>query len=153
MPRSVRPSASGEWKSRVKTGIATHGVGPCDVAIKSDDIDNSETSNSANLSWRQKVSEPPSAVPSNRMPCGLTLPSINGRARGFCLPSAALSSSKPSVVITRRSLRGSRAPPSYFVDRPEERDHADTRRKRAPVPRRTRCADGQDAPALLDSGP
>jgi hypothetical protein len=52
------------WKNSrvVNTGIATQGVGPCEVAIVSDDIDISETSNSANFSCRQNISEGCSAV-------------------------------------------------------------------------------------------
>ncbi len=47
------------WKNSrvVNTGSATHGVGPRDVEMTSDDIDISETSNSANLSCRQNISE------------------------------------------------------------------------------------------------
>ncbi len=47
------------WKNSrvVNTGSAIHCVGPWDVAMVSDDIDISETSNSANLSCRQNISE------------------------------------------------------------------------------------------------
>ena len=51
MPASARTRIR-VWKNSrvVNTGSATHGVGPRAVAISSDDIDISETSNSANRS-------------------------------------------------------------------------------------------------------
>jgi hypothetical protein len=41
----------------VNTGSMTHCVGACEVAIVIDDIDISDTSNSANFSCRQNISE------------------------------------------------------------------------------------------------
>ncbi len=47
------------WKKRrvVKTGIPTQRSSPLLFAIISDDIDISDTSNSAKWSWRQNISE------------------------------------------------------------------------------------------------
>src|SRR5262252_9310924 len=58
MPASARTWMR-VWKNSrvVNTGSATHGVGPRAVEIKSDDIDISDTSNSAKRSCRQNISD------------------------------------------------------------------------------------------------
>src|SRR5258708_5462756 len=92
------------WKNSrvVNTGSATHGVGPRAVAITSDDIDISETSNSANLSCRQNISEGCTAIGVRLMPSGTTSPSISGRVFGLS-ESAMLSARRlraiPSVLL------------------------------------------------------
>ena len=66
------------WKKRrvVKTGMPTHCVGPCEVAIVSDEFDISETSNSAYFSCRKNISEGCSGVMSRSIPSAVTVPSM-----------------------------------------------------------------------------
>ena len=92
MPESVRTMML-VWKNlrMVKTGIATQRVSPREVAMMSDDIDISETSNSANRSWRQNISEGCTIVGTSVIPCGATRPSRIGRVRSLS-DSAMLSS-------------------------------------------------------------
>src|SRR4030081_3909078 len=54
----------------VKTGIATQRVSPRDTAMMSDDIDISETSNSAKRSCRQNISDGCTMVGRGLIPCG-----------------------------------------------------------------------------------
>src|SRR5208283_5922180 len=86
------------WKNSlvVNTGSATHGVGPRAVAITSDDIDISDTSNSANLSCRQNISEGWTTVGVRLMPSATTSPSISGRVFGL----------SDSARLSARRLRG-----------------------------------------------
>ena len=56
---------------------------PCDFAIISDEIDISETSNSAKCSCRQNSSDGCSTVGRRSMPSGFTLPSMIGQVRGL----------------------------------------------------------------------
>jgi hypothetical protein len=62
----------------VKIGSATQGDSPRAVMISSEESDISETSNSWNLSCRQKISEGCAVVTSRSMLSGRTLPSIMG---------------------------------------------------------------------------
>src|SRR5436190_6940457 len=87
------------WKNSrvVNTGSATHGVGPCDVAMVSDDIDISDTSNSANFSCRQNISDGCSAVGCSLIASGTTR--LLRMASVFSFrASAMLSSSLVSVM-------------------------------------------------------
>src|SRR5580693_4225867 len=83
------------WKNSrvVNTGSATHGVGPRDVEMTSEDIDISDTSNSPNLSCRQNISEGCTTVGVSAMPSGAAAPSISGRVLGLS-ESAMLSGSR-----------------------------------------------------------
>src|SRR5262249_12969663 len=92
MPESGRTMMR-VWKNlrMVKTGMDTQRVSPREVAISSEDIDISETSNSAKRSWRQNISEGCTIVGTSVMPCGLTRPSRMGRVRSLS-ESAMLSS-------------------------------------------------------------
>src|SRR5260370_1096215 len=84
------------WKNSrvVNTGSATHGVGPRAVEMTSEDIDISETSNSANFCCRQNISEGWTTVGVRLMPSGTTAPSISGRVFGLS-DSAMLSARRP----------------------------------------------------------
>src|SRR5690349_12014394 len=101
MPASVRIRIL-VWKNSrvVKTGNATHGVGPRAVEMRSDDIDISETSNSPNRSWRQNISDGCTAVGMSLMPSGSTRPSSSGRVLGLS-ESARLSSTWDALIRLR----------------------------------------------------
>ena len=92
MPESLRTMML-VWKNlrMVKTGIATQRVSPRDVEMMSDDIDISETSNSAKRSCRQNISDGCTMVGTSLIPCGRTRPSSSGRVRSLS-ESAMLSS-------------------------------------------------------------
>src|SRR3981081_323219 len=81
----------------VKTGIATQRVSPRDTAMMSDDIDISETSNSAKRSCRQNISDGCTMVGTSLIPCGWTRPSIKGRVRS--LSESAMLSSRWEAVM------------------------------------------------------
>src|SRR5205823_217816 len=102
IPESVRTMML-VWKNlrMVKTGIATQRVSPRDVAMISDDIDISETSNSAKRSCRQNISDGCTMVGTSLIPCGTMRPSISGRVRSLS-ESAMLSSSRDSVMASCR---------------------------------------------------
>src|SRR5690242_19853628 len=87
------------WKNlrMVNTGIATQRVSPREAAMMSEDIDISDTSNSANRSCRQNISDGCTTVMTGLIPCGTTRPSISGRVRSLS-ESAMLSSSRDSVM-------------------------------------------------------
>ena len=91
------------WKNlrMVKTGIATQRVSPRDTEMMSDDIDISETSNSAKRNCRQNISDGCTMVGTSLIPCGTTRPSISGRVRSLS-ESARLSSS--CAAFTSRPL-------------------------------------------------
>src|ERR1700680_4874071 len=82
----------------VKTGIATQRVSPRDTAMMSDDIDISETSNSAKRSCRQNISDGCTMVGTSLIPCGTTRPSRSGRVRSLS-ESAMLSSRREAVIL------------------------------------------------------
>src|SRR5882724_9405239 len=96
MPESLRTMML-VWKNlrMVKTGIATQRVSPRDVAMMSDDIDISDTSNSANRNCRQNISDGCTMVGTSLIPCGTTRPSSSGRVRSLS-ESAMLSSRRDS---------------------------------------------------------
>src|SRR5262245_63226880 len=75
IPESVRTMML-VWKNLriVKTGIATKRVSPREAAMISDDIDISDTSNSAKRSCRQNISEGCTMVGTSLIPCGATRP-------------------------------------------------------------------------------
>src|SRR5262245_64004900 len=81
----------------VKTGIATQRVSPREVAMSSEDIDISETSNSAKRSCRQNISEGCTMVGTSLIPCGTTRPSMSGRVRS--LSESAMLSSRWGAVM------------------------------------------------------
>jgi hypothetical protein len=81
----------------VNTGSATHWVGPCDVAMVSDDIDISDTSNSANFNCRQNISDGCSAVGCSLIAAGAIRPSR--MARVFSFSDSAMLSSSLSVIF------------------------------------------------------
>jgi hypothetical protein len=87
------------WKNMrmVKTGIATQRVSPRDDAMMSEDIDISDTSNSAKRSCRQNISDGCTTVMRGLMPCGTTRPSISGRVRS--LSDNAMLSSRGVVIL------------------------------------------------------
>src|SRR5262247_3039053 len=95
------------WKNSrvVKTGSATHGVGPRAVLIKSDDIDISETSNSPKRSWRQNISDGCTAEAMSRRPSAATRPSSSGRVFGLS-ERATLRSSRAAVALSFIRLLG-----------------------------------------------
>ena len=99
MPESVRTMTL-VWKNlrMVKTGIATQRVSPRDTAMMSDDIDISETSNSAKRSCRQNISEGWIMVGTSLIPCGATRPSSSGRVRS--LSESAMLSSRCGAVMS-----------------------------------------------------
>src|SRR5215475_10557814 len=84
MPASVRTRMR-VWKNSrvVNTGSATHGVGDRAVEINSDDIDISDTSNSAKRNCRQNISDGWRTVAVRSMPSALTALSIRGRVFGL----------------------------------------------------------------------
>src|SRR4029453_9761060 len=88
----------------VKTGIATHRVSPRDTAMMSDDIDISDTSNSAKRSCRQNISDGCTMVGTSLIPCGTTRPSSSGRVRS--LSESAMLSSRWGAVMGGLSLVG-----------------------------------------------
>ena len=98
IPESVRTMML-VWKNlrMVKTGIATQRVSPRDTEMMSDDIDISDTSNSAKRNCRQNISEGCTIVGTSLIPCGTTRPSISGRVRSLS-ESAMLSSRRESVM-------------------------------------------------------
>src|SRR3977135_978120 len=75
----------------VKTGIAIQRLSPRDFEMMSDDIDISETSNSAKRSCRQNISDGCTMVGMSLIPCGATRPSTRGGVR-WLSESAMLSS-------------------------------------------------------------
>src|SRR5262249_45927665 len=81
----------------VKTGIAAQRVSPRDAAMMSEDIDISDTSNSAKRSCRQNISDGCTTVTTGLIPCGTTRPSISGRVRSLS-ESAMLSSRREAVM-------------------------------------------------------
>src|SRR5262245_300330 len=98
IPESVRTMML-VWKNlrMVKTGIATKRVSPREAAMISDDIDISDTSNSAKRSCRQNISEGCTMVGTSVIPCGATRPSSSGRVRSLS-ESAMLSCRWESVM-------------------------------------------------------
>src|SRR5262249_48586532 len=98
IPESVRTMML-VWKNlrMVKTGIATQRVSPRDTEMTSDDIDISDTSNSAKRNCRQNISDGCTMVGTSLIPCGTTRPSIRGRVRSLS-ESAMLSSGRESVL-------------------------------------------------------
>src|SRR5882762_7764135 len=84
MPASARTRMR-VWKNSrvVNSGSATHGVGERAVEISSDDIDISDTSNSANRNCRQNISDGWRTVAVRSRPSALTAPSISGRVLGL----------------------------------------------------------------------
>ena len=103
MPESVRTMML-VWKNlrMVKTGIATQRVSPRDTAMISDDIDISETSNSAKRSCRQNISDGCTMVGTSLIPCGATRPSSSGRVRS--LSESAILSSRWGAVMGDKSV-------------------------------------------------
>ena len=80
IPRSVRirtPRVE-EPARREHRESPTHSVGAFEVAIVNDEIDISETSNSAWCSWRKNISDGCIAVMSSLIASGVTVPSIAG---------------------------------------------------------------------------
>ena len=104
MPEAARTRMR-RWKNSrvVNTGIMTHGVGPCEVAMVSDDIDISDTSNSANFSCRQNISEGCSAVGCSLMASGAMRPSRTARVFSFS-DSAMLSVSFSLMAMCSLAL-------------------------------------------------
>src|ERR1700745_2743577 len=98
MPESVRTMML-VWKNlrMVKTGMATQRVSPREAAMMSEDIDISDTSNSAKRSCRQNISDGCTTVMTGLIPCGTTRPSISGRVRS--LSESAMLNSRSEVVI------------------------------------------------------
>src|SRR5439155_12652558 len=98
MPESARTMML-VWKNlrMVKTGIAAQRVSPRDAAMMSEDIDISDTSNSAKRSCRQNISEGCTTVTTGLIPCGTMRPSISGRVRSLS-DSAMLSSSREALM-------------------------------------------------------
>src|SRR6476469_9433051 len=86
----------------VKTGIDTQRVSPRDTEMMSDDIDISDTSNSAKRSCRQNISDGCTMVGTSLIPCGTTRPSISGRVRS--LSESAMLNSRRGWVISHRFL-------------------------------------------------
>src|SRR5690242_3028723 len=84
MPAAVRTQAQ-VWKNLrdVNTGSPTQSRLPPATAIRYDDIDISETSNSAKLSCRQKISEGCMRVVVSAIPSGFTAPLSTGSDRGL----------------------------------------------------------------------
>src|SRR5712691_4701996 len=103
MPASARTRMR-VWKNSrvVNTGSATHSVGPRAVEINSDDIDISDTSNSANRSCRQNISDGWRTVAVRSRPSGLTAPSISGRV--FGLLESAILRGRPAMMILQGAL-------------------------------------------------
>src|SRR5262245_53649265 len=103
IPESVRTMML-VWKNlrMVKTGIATQRVSPRDVEMMSDDIDISETSNSAKRSCRQNISDGCTMVGTSLIPCGWTRPSSSGQVRS--LSESAMLSSRREAVIARQHI-------------------------------------------------
>src|SRR5712691_10516512 len=99
MPASARTRMR-VWKNSrvVNTGNATHGVGPREVEINSDDIDISDTSNSANRNCRQNISDGWMTVAVRSMPSAATAPSISGRVFGL-LESAMLRGRRAMTLL------------------------------------------------------
>src|SRR5215468_3296300 len=64
------------WKNFrvVKTGIGTQSRRPCEAAMVSDDNDISDTSNSANFSCRQNISDGCMPLTDHSTPSGVTAP-------------------------------------------------------------------------------
>ena len=73
------------WKNFrvVNTGMPTKRSSPFERAIISDDIDISETSNSANRNCRQNSSDGCSTVGMRSIPSTSTAPSMTGQVRGL----------------------------------------------------------------------
>src|SRR3979411_507289 len=88
----------------VKTGIAIQRLSPRDVEMMSDDIDISETSNSAKRSCRQNISDGCTMVGTSLIPCGRTRPSSSGRVRS--LSDSAMLSSRWEAVMGQPFPRG-----------------------------------------------
>src|SRR6516162_9530411 len=100
MPASARTRMR-VWKNSrvVNTGSATHGVGPRAVEIRSDDIDISDTSNSAKRSCRQNISDGWTTVGVRSMASAATAPSISGRVFGL-LESAMLRGRRVRLIYS-----------------------------------------------------
>jgi hypothetical protein len=94
------------WKNlrMVKTGIPAQRVSPREAAMMSDDIDISETSNSANRNCRQNISDGCTIVGTSLIPCGVTRPSSSGRVRSL-LESAMLSFNAGALMQPSREAR------------------------------------------------
>src|SRR5262245_56689578 len=109
IPESVRTMML-VWKNlrMVKTGIATTRVAPREAAMISDDIDISDTSNSAKRSCRQNISEGCTMVGTSVIPCGATRPSSSGRVRS--LSESAMLSCRWESVMRRCRPRESGGP-------------------------------------------
>jgi hypothetical protein len=67
----------------VNTGIPTQRSSPAATVLMSEENDISEISKSANLSWRQNISDGCGGVAIRSMPSGATKPSRIGRVRGL----------------------------------------------------------------------
>src|SRR5260221_3242207 len=100
MPASARTRMR-VWKNSrvVNTGSATHGVGERAVEINSDDIDISDTSNSAKRNCRQNISDGWRTVAVRSRPSALTAPSISGRVFGL-LESAMLRGRRTMMIAS-----------------------------------------------------
>lgn len=103
MPRSARTQVQ-VWKKRriVYTGSATQRVSPRDTAMKSEERDISETSNSANFNWRQNISDAVITDAVRRIASGAMRPSMIGRVRALSV-RAMLSSSICRYAISKFS--------------------------------------------------
>src|SRR5262245_6749026 len=114
IPESVRTMML-VWKNlrMVKTGIATKRVSPREAAMISDDIDISDTSNSAKRSCRQNISEGCTMVGTSLIPCGAMRPSSSGRVRS--LSESAMLSSRRESVMRRCRPRASGGPCGRFL--------------------------------------
>src|SRR5262249_24964977 len=100
MPASARTRIR-VWKNSgvVNTGSATHGVGPRAVEISIDDIDISDTANSAKRNWRENISDGWRTVAVRSRPCASTAPSISGRVFGL-LESAMLRGRRAMMIVS-----------------------------------------------------
>src|SRR5262249_1176209 len=87
------------WKNSrvVNTGSATHGVGERAVEINSDDIDISDTSNSANRSCRQNISDGWRTIAVRSMPSAVPAPSITRRV--FGLSESAMLKGRRAIML------------------------------------------------------
>src|SRR6202035_4427304 len=94
------------WKKRwvVKIGRPMKRSSPCASVIISEDIDISLMSKSANLSWRQNISDGCDGVITRSTPSTVTRPSISGQVRGLAaklIESGSLADTAP--LLGRRA--------------------------------------------------
>src|SRR5262249_10985753 len=141
------------WKNMrmVKTGIAIQRVSPRDVAMMSEDIDISDTSNSAKRSCRQNISDGCTTVMRGLIPCGTTRPSISGRVRS--LSDSAMLNSSGDVVIGRCNGKVGKIVYRGAAARAKTRcDFAHVRRTSAPLPTLRFSACGEEVVAQAAGG-